>query len=71
MKGLIRLVRNSVQSPVSSVMGGCASYQMIVDGIATKNWELVIKGAAILVLGLITNEKGSSEPETTKEAYKK
>jgi len=56
-----RLFHNATKDIFTSVAGCIAGSNDLIEGIATKNPAQIIKGSAIIFLGLITKSNESIE----------
>lgn len=52
-----RILTNAWSSKISSIAGGYLGIPEIIDGCMAQDWARALKGLAILILGLVTNEK--------------
>ena len=50
-----RIFKNAIGDVLTSVLGSLAGIPVLIEGIQTKNAVKILEGAALFILGLVSN----------------
>jgi hypothetical protein len=52
-----RILTNAIQDVCTTVAGGLAGSQDLLEGLAEKNAAKIVKGGGLILMGLLINSK--------------